>query len=71
MLTDLGSNCFGDADIGPLCFLSNLSWILLSWVEMLLGKKKMTLKKGVWVHLLFAANLLLCMPEHTARRRKS
>jgi hypothetical protein len=21
MLTDLGSNCFGDADIGPLCFI--------------------------------------------------
>jgi hypothetical protein len=38
MLTDLGSNYFGDAKIGPLCFLSILSWILLSWVEMLLKK---------------------------------
>jgi hypothetical protein len=39
MLTDLGSNCFGDANIGPLCFMSILSWILLSWVEMLLKIK--------------------------------
>jgi hypothetical protein len=31
-----GFECFGDASIGPLCFLSILSWILLSWVEMLL-----------------------------------
>jgi hypothetical protein len=46
MLTDLGSNCFGDANIGPLCFLSTLSWILLSWVEMLF-KKQLTWKKGV------------------------
>jgi hypothetical protein len=45
MLTDLGSNCFGDANIGPLCFLSILSWILLSWVEMLLEKKS-ALEKG-------------------------
>jgi hypothetical protein len=36
MSIDLGSTCFGDANIGPLCFLSILSWILLSWVEMLL-----------------------------------
>jgi hypothetical protein len=39
MLTDLGWNCFGDANIGPLCFLSIISLILLSWVEMLLEKK--------------------------------
>jgi hypothetical protein len=45
MLIDLGSNCFGDAKLGPLCFLSNLWWILLSWVEMLL-KKKSDLEKG-------------------------
>jgi accessory gene regulator protein AgrB len=51
MLTDLDSNCFGNANIGPLCFLSILSWILLSWVEMLLKNNIMTLKKGVWVLL--------------------
>jgi hypothetical protein len=39
MLTDMGSNCFGDANIGPLCFFAIFSWILLSWVEMLLEKK--------------------------------
>jgi hypothetical protein len=46
MLTDLDSNCFGDANFGPLCFLSILSWILLSWVEMLLGKFISDLEKG-------------------------
>jgi hypothetical protein len=44
-LTDLGSNCFGDANIGPLCVLSILSWILLSWVVMLL-RKNIDLEKG-------------------------
>jgi hypothetical protein len=38
MLTDLGLNCFGDANIGPLCFLSIILWIWLSQVELLLKK---------------------------------
>jgi hypothetical protein len=70
VLTDLGWNCFGDANIGPLCFLSILSWILLSWVEML-WKKKSDLEKrcGSFYGMCGSGNAHPL--DYTAKRRKS
>jgi hypothetical protein len=69
MLTDLGSNCFGDAKYWAtvFCVQSFVDFAILGRVALWKTQEK----KGVWVHLLFAANLLLCMLEHTAKRQKS
>jgi hypothetical protein len=60
MLTDLGSNCFGDANIGPLCFCPFVRGFYYlgsrcSWKKIIL-----TQKKGVWVLLRYVSLLPLC-----------
>jgi hypothetical protein len=70
MLTDLGSNCFGDANIGPLCFFvqSFVDFAILG--RDALGKKRF--RKRVCVSFYGMCGSGNAHPlDHTAKRLKS